>query len=97
MPLCSEAAARVRGAFAVKNSATTRRMCGWLDVKRHAQQCRSFCAVDSGKGVIQTSLRKGVRDAVQSSRLREGMMKVRLWLECRKNMRGKAVGQVLFG
>jgi len=48
-----KAAARGRGEFAVKNSATTRRTCGWLDDKRHAQQCRSICAVDSGKDAIQ--------------------------------------------
>jgi len=58
MPLCSEAAARGRGEFAVKNSATTRRMCGWLDAKQHAQQCRSICAVDRGKDAIENVIEK---------------------------------------
>jgi len=30
----------------------------WLDDKRHAQQCRSICAVDSGKDAIQNVIEK---------------------------------------
>jgi len=58
MTLWSEASARGRREVAVKNSATTRRTCGWLDDKRHAQQCRSICAVDSGKDAIQNVIEK---------------------------------------
>jgi len=33
-------------------------MCGWLDAKRHAQQCRSICAVDSGNDAIANVVEK---------------------------------------
>jgi len=42
-------------------------MCGWSYVKRHAQQCRSICAVDSEKDAIENVIEKLVRGAVQSS------------------------------
>jgi len=51
-------ATRGRRVFTVKNSATTCRTCGWSDDKRHAQQCRSICAVDSRKDAIQNAIEK---------------------------------------
>jgi len=33
-------------------------MCGWFYVKQHAQQCRSICAIDSGKDAIENVIAK---------------------------------------
>jgi len=58
MPLRSKADARCREKLGVKDSATTRRLFGLLYAKRHAQQCRSICAVDCEKDTIQNVIEK---------------------------------------
>jgi len=70
-------------------------MCGWLDAKRHAEHCRSICAVDSGKDTIQNVIDKA-RERCRAERLPAKKHDVgEIVRGMQTKARAKAIGQVL--
>jgi len=72
---------------------TTRRPCEWLDDKQHPQQCRSICAVDSGKDAIQNVIEKARQTcrAEQLTAKRHDDKEIVAGMQTKTT--GKAVGQ----